>query len=152
MLSPTFKACKANQITDIIVWLHDFECHSCPFSSLGCVLSFEEVNSRTFTSLQMSYHHHSCDMHQVLLEATARFRTRQCNILLRREYRDNTVKHSKPDYKIFSPAGPQRSWENSKSLHPIKHALNPFDWKMEFHSLIIQKVHSGTNSCKALQA
>ncbi|TWW76424.1 Telomere repeats-binding bouquet formation protein 1 [Takifugu flavidus] len=45
------------------------------FLFLGCVLSFDEVTSRTFSSLQSACRH-SCDMHKVLQEATERFRER----------------------------------------------------------------------------
>lgn len=77
--------------------------HPCSFSPSGCVLPFEEVTSRTFASLQSSCRH-SCDMHKVLQEATERFRTRHCNLLLRAEYQDDTDR--------ASAAKPQRSCEN----------------------------------------
>ncbi|XP_041852245.1 telomere repeats-binding bouquet formation protein 1 isoform X2 [Melanotaenia boesemani] len=44
----------------------------------GCVLSFDDVTSRTFASLQSSCHN-SCDMHRVLQGATEQFRMRHLN-------------------------------------------------------------------------
>ncbi|KAM9352384.1 telomere repeats-binding bouquet formation protein 1 [Symphorus nematophorus] len=77
----------------------------------GCVLPFEEVTSRNFTSLQSSCHH-SCDVHKVLQEATERFRTRHCNLLLKREHQDSTVEQTDPDSEALSAAEPQRNWKN----------------------------------------
>ncbi|KAM6936920.1 telomere repeats-binding bouquet formation protein 1 [Xenentodon cancila] len=51
----------------------------------GCVLPFEEVTSRTFSSLQ-SLCHNSCDMHRVLQEATEQFRVRCLNGALTKKH------------------------------------------------------------------
>lgn len=47
----------------------------------GCVLTFDEVTSRNFASLQSSCQS-SCDMHRVLQQATERFRQQRRNLLL----------------------------------------------------------------------
>ncbi|XP_037621961.1 telomere repeats-binding bouquet formation protein 1 [Sebastes umbrosus] len=77
----------------------------------GCVLPFEQVTSRTFEFLQSSCAH-SCDMHKVLQEAMERFRTRHRNLLLRREYQDDTVEQTDPDSERVPAAEPQTSWKN----------------------------------------
>nr|XP_046250618.1 telomere repeats-binding bouquet formation protein 1 isoform X3 [Scatophagus argus] len=77
----------------------------------GCVLSFEEVTSRSFTSLQSSCHH-SCDMHKVLQEATERFRTRHWNLLFRRENQGNTMEQAAPGSVTVSAAEPHRGYKN----------------------------------------
>lgn len=55
----------------------------------GCVLTFDQVTSRNFASLQSSCRS-SCDMHRVLQQATERFR-RQCRDLLLRGGRRGRV-------------------------------------------------------------
>ncbi|KAM6925945.1 telomere repeats-binding bouquet formation protein 1 [Lycodopsis pacificus] len=77
-----------------------------PIRCAGCVLPFEEVTSRTFASLQSSCHH-SCDMHTVLQEATERFRTRHCDLLLRRENHED-AERANPDHERASAAEPRR--------------------------------------------
>lgn len=47
----------------------------------GCMLTFEEVTSHTFSSLQSSFHH-CCDMHRALQVATDRFRTGLSSLLV----------------------------------------------------------------------
>ncbi|XP_051239392.1 telomere repeats-binding bouquet formation protein 1 [Dicentrarchus labrax] len=110
----------------------------------ACVLPFEEVTSRTFASLQSSCHH-SCDMHKVLQEATERFRTRHCNLLLRR------VEQTEPDPEKDSAAAPQRSWKNwsDVSLTPIhkgaekgKSSLLEDHWKKRF-DITLTPLHKG---------
>ncbi|KAM8892268.1 telomere repeats-binding bouquet formation protein 1 isoform 2-T2 [Spinachia spinachia] len=81
-----------------------------------CVLPFEEVTSRTFASLQSSCQH-SCDIHKVLQEATERFRIRHCNMLLRREYQDNSEQESQ-EYEGVSAAQPQWNWEDRSEVRP----------------------------------
>ncbi|XP_075998126.1 telomere repeats-binding bouquet formation protein 1 [Genypterus blacodes] len=81
----------------------------------GCLLTFEEVTSWTFASLQNSCHH-SCDMHRILQEATERFRARFRDSPLRGERRDID-----PDTANVSATKPQRSsnhWADV-SLTPI---------------------------------
>ncbi|XP_055011956.1 telomere repeats-binding bouquet formation protein 1 [Boleophthalmus pectinirostris] len=51
----------------------------------GCVLRFDEVNSRTFSSLQSSCTH-SCDMHRVLKEATERYISHQGSLFIQPEH------------------------------------------------------------------
>lgn len=85
-------------------------CSLCP---LGCVLSFKELTSRTFTSLQSACHH-SCDMHKVLREATERFRARYCD-LVRRECPGNTAEQTDFDSMTVSAAEPRRGWKSSGS-------------------------------------
>ncbi|KAK9516788.1 hypothetical protein VZT92_024699 [Zoarces viviparus] len=80
----------------------------------GCVLPFEEVTSRTFASLQSSCHH-SCDMHTVLQEATERFRTRHCDLLLRRQNHED-AERANPDHERASAAEPRRSWGNWREV------------------------------------
>ncbi|XP_056272796.1 telomere repeats-binding bouquet formation protein 1 isoform X2 [Pseudoliparis swirei] len=101
--------CEMSTVGKIRVEQHSLS----PIRCAGCVLPFEEVTSRTFASLQSSCRH-SCDMHKVLQEATERFRTRHCNLLLRAEYQDDTDR--------ASAAKPQRSCENwiQVCLTPIR--------------------------------
>ncbi|KAK2842173.1 hypothetical protein Q5P01_012373 [Channa striata] len=68
----------------------------------GCVLPFEEITSRTFSSLQSSCFQ-SCDMHKILQEATERYRTHHCNLLVRRANQDYNVEMSMPDSDKQSP-------------------------------------------------
>ncbi|XP_047451649.1 telomere repeats-binding bouquet formation protein 1 [Mugil cephalus] len=84
----------------------------------GCVLPFEEVNSRTFASLQSSCHH-SCDMHKVLQEATERFRIQQYNNTCRK---GNTVEYTNLNAGRVPAARPQRSCDNwsTVSLTPLR--------------------------------
>ncbi|XP_068595992.1 telomere repeats-binding bouquet formation protein 1 [Brachionichthys hirsutus] len=91
-----------------------------PFRCAGCVLSFEEVTSRTFTSFLRSCHH-SCDLHEVLLEATEGFRTRRCKVLFGSEYHGDAVVRTDPDSETVSDAKPQKGWKNwsEVSLTPI---------------------------------
>lgn len=88
--------------------------HNSSLSPSGCVLPFDKVTSRTFASLQSSCHH-SCDMHKALQEATDRFRTRHCSLLLKRENRNVTVGPTEQNSEeSVSAAGPQRSREHCK--------------------------------------
>ncbi|XP_037308329.2 telomere repeats-binding bouquet formation protein 1 isoform X1 [Pungitius pungitius] len=81
-----------------------------------CVLPFEEVTSRTFASLQSSCQH-SCDIHKVLQEATERFRTCHCNMLLKREHQDNS-EPANQEYDRVSAAQPWWSWEDRSEVRP----------------------------------
>ncbi|XP_034542561.1 telomere repeats-binding bouquet formation protein 1 isoform X2 [Notolabrus celidotus] len=84
----------------------------------GCVLPFEEVTSRTFSSLQSSSRY-SCDMHKVLQEATQQFRTAHCSLLCQRE---PPKQHLTPDdSERASAAEPQRNW-SEVILTPIHKA------------------------------
>ncbi|XP_054475755.1 telomere repeats-binding bouquet formation protein 1 [Anoplopoma fimbria] len=116
----------------------------------GCVLPFEEVTSRTFESLQSSCHH-SCDMHKTLQEATERFRTRHCNLLLGREYQDDTVERANQQSERVSAAEPQRNWINwsEVSLTPIskgavkgKSSLPEHHWK-NHNGIALTPLHRG---------
>ncbi|XP_059191722.1 telomere repeats-binding bouquet formation protein 1 [Centropristis striata] len=105
----------------------------------GCVLPFEQVTSRTFTSLQSSCHH-SCDIHKVLQEATERFRTHHCNLLHRREYQDEIVLQTDPDFEEASDAEPQReNWNEirlgCKGAGKGKSCLPEQHWKYNGISL-----------------
>eukprot|EP00066_Takifugu_rubripes_P016011 XP_011605277.1 PREDICTED: LOW QUALITY PROTEIN: telomere repeats-binding bouquet formation protein 1 [Takifugu rubripes] len=84
----------------------------------SCVLSFDEVTSRTFSSLQSACRH-SCDMHKVLQEATERFRVRHCDLLARTGCQFSCVEQTNPDCQTVSTREPQRSWskESSSSGH-----------------------------------
>lgn len=90
--------------------------------SLGCVLSFDEVSSRTFTSL-LSACRHSCDMHKVLQEATERFRVRQCDLLARTGCQFSCVEQTNPHCGTVSSTEPQRSW-TSKKLYSFYYTVN----------------------------
>lgn len=81
--------------------------------SLGCVLSFDEVSSRTFASL-LSACRHSCDMHKVLQEATERFRVRQRELLARTGCQFSCVEQTNPHCGTVSSTEPQRSWASKK--------------------------------------
>ncbi|XP_044050760.1 telomere repeats-binding bouquet formation protein 1 isoform X2 [Siniperca chuatsi] len=117
----------------------------------GCVLPFEEVTSRTFMSLQSSFHH-NCDMHKALQEATERFRTHHCNLLFRREYQDNTVEQTDPDSERVSAPEPQRGWENLSEevcLTPVrkgagkgKSSLPEHHWK-KHNGISLTPLHRG---------
>ncbi|XP_069567261.1 telomere repeats-binding bouquet formation protein 1 isoform X1 [Brachyistius frenatus] len=87
----------------------------------GCVLSFEDVTSRTFASLQSSCYH-SCDMHKVLREAMEKFRVRHCNLVFRKEQQDNTVEQTDANTETLSAAEPQKNcknWSKDVCLTPI---------------------------------
>ncbi|XP_035497582.2 telomere repeats-binding bouquet formation protein 1 isoform X1 [Scophthalmus maximus] len=119
----------------------------------GCVLPFDKVTSRTFASLQSSCHH-SCDMHKALQEATDRFRTRHCSLLLKRENRNVTVGPTEQNSEeSVSAAGPQRSREHCKvkevSLTPmrkgagkIKSYLPQHHWK-KHTGITLTPLHRG---------
>ncbi|KAM4553303.1 telomere repeats-binding bouquet formation protein 1 [Fundulus diaphanus] len=80
----------------------------------GCVLTFEEVTSRTFASLQSS-RENSCDMHRVLEEATERFRMCRFDFGVRQEQKSVAVEQA----DMSSAKGPttrlQRSCENLRA-------------------------------------
>uniref|UniRef100_A0A3Q3IX65 Myb-like domain-containing protein n=1 Tax=Monopterus albus TaxID=43700 RepID=A0A3Q3IX65_MONAL len=89
----------------------------------GCVLSFEEVTSHTFASLQTSCRH-SCDMHKVLQEATEQFMAHHCSLLMRRKYQGSTVKVTDPNCDRASAAEPQLTGRGERSTpeyHWSKH-------------------------------
>lgn len=92
------------------------------FLFLGCVLSFDEVTSRTFSSLQSACRH-SCDMHKVLQEATERFRVRHCDLLARSGCQFSCAEQTNPDCQTVSTREPQRSW-SSKKLQPFIYTMN----------------------------
>ncbi|KAM9376079.1 telomere repeats-binding bouquet formation protein 1 [Pholidichthys leucotaenia] len=71
-------------------------------------LSFEEMTSCTFDSLQSSCHH-SCDIHKVLQEATEQFRKRYRNLELRKRHHGDSVKHTDPNSKRNSEGETQSS-------------------------------------------
>ncbi|MED6264072.1 hypothetical protein CHARACLAT_010870, partial [Characodon lateralis] len=77
----------------------------------GCVLTFEEVTSRTFASLQSSCGN-SCDMHRVLQEATERFRMRRFNFEARQDQKSVTVEHADTSSAKVSSAKLQRRCKN----------------------------------------
>lgn len=83
------------------------------FLSLGCVLSFDDVSSRTFTSLQSACRH-SCDMHKVLQEATERFRVRHCDLLAKTGCQCSCVEQTNLNCRTVSLTEPQRSWTSKK--------------------------------------
>lgn len=97
--------------------IRPFSAISVLFLSLGCMLSFDEVSSRTFTSLQSSCRH-SCDMHKVLQEATERFRLRHCDLLTRSGCQFSCVEQTNPICQTVSSTEPQRNW-TSKKLQPL---------------------------------
>ncbi|XP_014902541.1 telomere repeats-binding bouquet formation protein 1 isoform X1 [Poecilia latipinna] len=77
----------------------------------GCVLTFEEVTSRSFASVQSSCVN-SCDMHRVLQEATERFRMHRFNFGVRREQKSVTKEHSDTNSARVSTTKLHRSCEN----------------------------------------
>ncbi|KAM4734926.1 telomere repeats-binding bouquet formation protein 1 isoform 4-T4 [Anableps anableps] len=77
----------------------------------GCVLTFEEVTSRSFASLQSS-HVNICDMHRVLQEATERFRMHRFNFVVRQEQKSLAVEHADTSSAKVSTTKFQRSCEN----------------------------------------
>ncbi|KAK5616057.1 hypothetical protein CRENBAI_017827 [Crenichthys baileyi] len=77
----------------------------------GCVLTFEEVTSRTFASLQSSCGN-SCDMHRVLQEATERFRMRRFNFEVRQEQKSVAVEHADTSSAKVASAELQRRCKN----------------------------------------
>lgn len=78
---------------------------------LGCVLSFEEVNSRTFASFQSSCTH-SCDMHKVLKEATERYRTHHSSLFVRQEHTHSTSELTNPSAEKVRAAVAQNYQKN----------------------------------------
>ncbi|XP_075875240.1 telomere repeats-binding bouquet formation protein 1 [Nelusetta ayraudi] len=72
----------------------------------GCVLTFEEVTSRNFASLQSSSQS-SCDMHRVLQQATERFRKQRRDILLRGGRRDHGARRTHSRCQPSPATGPQ---------------------------------------------
>ncbi|XP_034031389.1 telomere repeats-binding bouquet formation protein 1 [Thalassophryne amazonica] len=87
----------------------------------ACVVPFEEVTSRTFSFLQSSCHN-SCDMHRVLQEATARFRTRHYSLMFRRGNRDSTTDQTDPQSERDLMAESQQRQEHWSDvcLTPIR--------------------------------
>ncbi|KAM3609645.1 uncharacterized protein V6R79_018117 [Siganus canaliculatus] len=81
----------------------------------GCLLSFEEVTSRTFASF-IAPCQHLCDIHNVLQKATEEYKTRHCSLLLRTKHQDQS------DTNSVSAAEPERSWKNWRevSLTPLR--------------------------------
>uniref|UniRef100_A0A3B3UFR6 Telomere repeat binding bouquet formation protein 1 n=1 Tax=Poecilia latipinna TaxID=48699 RepID=A0A3B3UFR6_9TELE len=78
---------------------------------ISCVLTFEEVTSRSFASVQSSCVN-SCDMHRVLQEATERFRMHRFNFGVRREQKSVTKEHSDTNSARVSTTKLHRSCEN----------------------------------------
>ncbi|XP_013867789.1 telomere repeats-binding bouquet formation protein 1 [Austrofundulus limnaeus] len=88
----------------------------------GCVLSFEEVTSRTFASLQSSCSN-SCDTHRVLQRANERFRKHRLNFALTKGHQNVVVENRHTNSLRVSPVKSQKScksWSagNDKSLLP----------------------------------
>lgn len=75
------------------------------------MLSFEEVTSRTFASLQSS-RSNSCDMHRVLQQATERFRKRHLNFALMKEHQNVVLEDRHTKSLRVSPVKSQRSCAN----------------------------------------
>uniref|UniRef100_A0A096MAW7 Telomere repeat binding bouquet formation protein 1 n=1 Tax=Poecilia formosa TaxID=48698 RepID=A0A096MAW7_POEFO len=90
----------------------------------GCVLTFEEVTSRSFASVQSSCVN-SCDMHRVLQEATERFRMHRFNFGVRREQKSVTKEHSDTNSARVSTTGidtsslQQHSWRKHNDSHEV---------------------------------
>lgn len=105
-----------------IIWFSSYHCLNkirpffaiyILFLSLGCVLSFDEVSSRTFTALQSACRH-SCDMHKAFQEATERFRVRQCDLLARTGCQFSCVEQTNSNCRTVSLKEPQRNWTSKK--------------------------------------
>ncbi|XP_023201056.1 telomere repeats-binding bouquet formation protein 1 [Xiphophorus maculatus] len=77
----------------------------------GCVLTFEEVTSRSFASVQSSCVN-SCDMHRVLQEAMERFRMHHFIFGVRQEQKSATAEHSDTNSARVSTTKLHRSCEN----------------------------------------
>uniref|UniRef100_A0A3Q2CUC5 Telomere repeat binding bouquet formation protein 1 n=1 Tax=Cyprinodon variegatus TaxID=28743 RepID=A0A3Q2CUC5_CYPVA len=77
---------------------------------LGCVLTFEDVTSRTFASFQSSCEN-SCDMHRVLQEATERFRMSHLNCGVRQDQKSVAAGHADPSSAKAPTPTLQRSCE-----------------------------------------
>ncbi|KAM7414430.1 hypothetical protein PAMA_019313 [Pampus argenteus] len=109
---------------------------------VGCMLPFEEVTSRTFSTL-LSSCHHSCDMHTVLLEATERFRTHRCNLLSNGENQDTTAELTDPKLKRVSAAEPQKSQENwsGMTLTPLRSILQFIEERRKRKDFSSEEVH-----------
>ncbi|KAM8751145.1 telomere repeats-binding bouquet formation protein 1 isoform 3-T3 [Acanthopagrus schlegelii] len=113
----------------------------------GCVLPFEEVTSRTFSSLQSSSRH-GCDMHKVLQEATERFRVRHLNFLFRREYQDNAVEQTSPESVTVSVAEPQRNRKNWSGAGKGKSSVPGQHWKKYNGTISLTPLHRGATKDK----
>ncbi|XP_055078651.1 telomere repeats-binding bouquet formation protein 1 isoform X2 [Periophthalmus magnuspinnatus] len=88
----------------------------------GCVLRFDEVNSRTFSSLQSSCTH-SCDMHRVLKEATKRYISHQSRLFTEPEHPpSSTQERTNPSSDTVTTAQAHKKQKNWRdvSLTPIK--------------------------------
>ncbi|KAK7891475.1 hypothetical protein WMY93_023438 [Mugilogobius chulae] len=84
----------------------------------GCVLRFDEVNSRTYSSLQSSCAH-SCDMHRVLKEATGRYISHQCSFFTQTS--SSTSERTNPSADGVPTAQPHKNQKNWRvSLTPLK--------------------------------
>ncbi|PWA14210.1 hypothetical protein CCH79_00012305 [Gambusia affinis] len=77
----------------------------------GCVLTFEEVTSRSFASVQSSCVN-SCDMHRVLQEAMERFRMHHFIFGVRQEQKSVTAEHSDTNSARVSTTKLHRNCEN----------------------------------------
>lgn len=75
------------------------------------MLSFEEVTSRTFASLQSSCSN-SCDMHRVLQQDNERFRKHRLNFALTKQHQNVVVENRHTNSLRVSPVKSQRSCEN----------------------------------------
>ncbi|XP_036961980.1 telomere repeats-binding bouquet formation protein 1 isoform X7 [Acanthopagrus latus] len=113
----------------------------------GCVLPFEEVTSRTFSSLQSSSCH-SCDMHKVLQEATERFRVCHLDFLFRREYQDNAVEQTSPESVTVSVAEPQRNRKNWSGAGKGKSSVPGQHWKKYNGTISLTPLHRGATKDK----
>lgn len=69
----------------------------------GCVLTFDEVTSRNFASLQSSCQS-SCDMHMVLQQATERFQLQRRHLLLAGDAsQEPPASQSRTIFMLFDP-------------------------------------------------
>lgn len=111
----------------------------------GCVLSFEEVNSRTFATFQSSCTH-SCDMHKVLKEATERYRTHHSSLFVRQEHTHSTSELTNPSAEKVRAAVAQNYQKNWRALFGKDVCLTPMNKKTQaksFQSPQHWKKHKG---------
>ncbi|KAF7224603.1 telomere repeats-binding bouquet formation protein 1 isoform X2 [Nothobranchius furzeri] len=130
-------ACSDNFQKNESAWMEKIPRKGHPVSHTrcaGCVLSFEEVTSRTFASLQSSCHN-TCDMHLVLREATERFRRQHLNFALMKKQQNDAVAHTHTHSMSASLPKSQRSCvlltplnrKSSRSHCRTGHALTPLN-------------------------
>lgn len=112
----------------------------------GCVLRFDEVNSRTFTSLQSSCAH-SCDMHKVLKDTMEHYMSLHRRLFTRQERPPSIQQLTNPSSENVQAHKNQKNWRGV-TLTPIRRAgqVNRFQTadQREKHKVVrLTPLHKG---------